>query len=154
MRHRERRDLQRTQHNGLAVPGNAQQSVEVGFADAHVGAPAHPDGNAFAQRELAGTTDVVAVFVRDEDRVDVLGEHAGLPQPLVQLAHTQAAVDQQMRKAAGVAGLHHRRVARASAAQAFESQHAVRPLPLSAGRPQSPGRCAARWPRPPVRLRH
>ena len=56
--------------NGLAVCGQTQQAIKVRVAQGRVCAPAHPYRHAVAQGELPGATNVVSVFVGDEDGVE------------------------------------------------------------------------------------
>jgi hypothetical protein len=74
-------------------------------------------------RQRMRAADVVAVFVRDEDRVDLLGQHAGLAQAPIELADTQAAIHQQMARVGVAARLDDRGVAAAAAAETLEAQH-------------------------------
>ena len=83
----------------------------------------HPYRNALAQRQLERAADVVAMFVRDEDRVDLLGQHAGLAEARVKLPDAQAAIDEQMSQRCAAASLDDGGVAGTAAAQAFETQH-------------------------------
>lgn len=122
VRHRERGDLQTTQGDVDAVPRHMEPAFEVGLADCLVRAAAHPDRNLVAARQRLRAADVVAVLVRDEDRVDVRQRKAAAGQSVGELTNAKPAIHEQ---AGGyqAACLDQRGIAAAATAQTFKAQH-------------------------------
>ena len=73
MRHGKWRELQAAQIDHLTVTRGMQQAIEIRCANCGVRSLAHPHRNAVAKCQGTGATDMVAVFVGDKNRVDVLG---------------------------------------------------------------------------------
>jgi hypothetical protein len=81
VRHGEGVQLQLAQVNGLAISCHVQQAVKVRCSGAPMGAIAHPDRQTFTQGHLANAADMVAVFVGDENSVEVVGAQTRTGQP-------------------------------------------------------------------------
>ncbi len=124
MRNRERQHFHCTQVHRDRVAGYSQQSAKVGLTDGHIGAVAHPYRNAISQGDLASAADMVCVFVGDKDGIDLVGRHAGLRQPAVELPDPKSAIHQQVRDRGSAARLNDSCVTGTAAAQALESDGA------------------------------
>lgn len=123
VRHGVRRDLEIAHHDGFAISREVKQLGQLGFAHRPPSAAAHPDRNAVTLGERDRTPDVIAMFVRHEDRINVCNGQLSLREPDMQLPLREAAIDQHAapRRAAG--RFDQRCVAAASASQAAKAQH-------------------------------
>lgn len=91
--------------------GHLQQPVKIWRTYRHMGAAAHKDGNAVPQCHGMGTADMVCVFMRDENNIDLVDAQPRRTQPGGKLPDAETAVHQQAAHLQSVARFHHGGVA-------------------------------------------
>ena len=119
--HSEWGDLQLAQVNRRTILCEMQHSLKVAFARRKVGSIAHPHGCAMAQRPVAREANMVAVFVRDENSVNLRWGKPGVAQSFEQHLGLESAINQQALYVYATACFNDCGIARAAAAQTSES---------------------------------
>ena len=129
VRHRYRLDQQAGAFKGRVRIDDAQQGAAL-IEPRRAGhraqrAMSQMHGDAVRTRQPEYAADVVAVLVRYQDRIELLGCAAGAVQPALDLAAAEAAIDHQPRGARTVAAFDQQGIALAAAAQAGEAHAAA-----------------------------
>ncbi|MDR8822679.1 hypothetical protein FEQ05_06424 [Burkholderia pseudomultivorans] len=108
----------------LVAPQHVEIDIGVVRADRARSAPAHVERQRCATRERQRTADVVAVFMRDQDRIEIADAEIQAAEPTLDLLRGKTAVEQHARGGRAARGLDDQRVALAAASEAREA-HAL-----------------------------
>ena len=111
VRHGKGHCAHRAEIDGNHVVGHLQQPVKIWRTYRHMGAAAHKDGNAVPHCHGMGTADMVCVFMRDENNIDLVDAQPRRTQPGGKLPDAETAVHQQAAHLQSVARFHHGGVA-------------------------------------------
>ncbi len=87
------RYLQGAQINSLAVTRDMQQAIKIRRSDSIMRPPAHPDGNAVAQRQCQSASDVVGMLMGYKNCTHIGCRQARQAQAMLQVFEPQPAVN-------------------------------------------------------------
>ena len=123
MRHRVRHQCQCANLQGIAIAAKLHVDVLAIALHCLVRAEAEPHGNAVAARELEHAADMILVFMRDDNAVEVCRQQAEPRETAFRFTNAKAAVEHDRRGIRTGAAGHQQGIAFAAATKAGEFQN-------------------------------